>query len=269
MKAAQQSILPIFFTDIFTKRSGKIHLRSWEEWLSNNKMLTDVTLTTVAQAVVELKKEIIARWATIRKLQQSKRPIKEKDIYNWLSSNEVAAARLLLQSPEHAAVVNYLIYKYEHRVDNKKWQKIIKGALSTIGIGTLLIFAGSFTPLLSINAVLSKAIVISSAANLGWVLLNINESLVVRSYHLRLEQSLLTGTSQRISDNLELLRQFEATRKNAILSGALGLSMTAASYNLILKSLNSSSRPFLSSYIHNLFVTKPQTSDYADIFIDP
>ena len=269
MKAAQQSVLPIFFTDIFTKRSGDIHLRNWEEWLSSNKMLTDVTLTTVSQAIVELKQEIIARWATIKKLQQSQRPMKEKDIYKWLSSNEVAVARLLMQSPEYAAVVNFLIHKYEHRVDNKKWQKIIKGALSTIGISTLLIFVGSLTPLLPMNAVLSKAVLVSAAANFGWVSLNINDSLVIRGHHLRLERSLLTGTSQRISDNLELLRQFEAARKNAILSGAISLSMTAASYNLILKSLNSSSRPFLSSYIHNLFVTKPQTSDYTDIFIDP
>lgn len=269
MKAVEQDILPIFFTDIFTKRSGDIHLRSWEEWQSNSKLLTDVTLTTVSQAIVELKKEIMARWATIKKLQQSKRPIKEKDIYKWLSSNEVAVTRLLLQSPEYAAVVNYLIHKYEHKVDNKKWQKIIKGALSTIGIGTLLIFAGSFTPLLSLNAVLSKAIIVSAAANFGWLSLNVSDSLIIRANHLRLERSLLTGTSQRVSDNLELLRQFEAARKNAILSGALSLSMTAASYNHILKSLNSSSRPFLSSYIHNLFATKPQTSDDTNIFIDP
>ena len=269
MKAAEQGILPIFFTDIFTKRSGDIHLRSWEEWSSNNKMLTDVTLTTVTQAIVELKKEIIARWAKIKKLQQSKDSVKQKDIYKWLSSNEVAAAHLLMQSPEHAAVVNFLIHKYEHQVDNQKWRKIIKGALSTVGIGTLLIFSASFTPLLSINAVLSKAIIVSAAANFGWLSLNISESLIVRSHHLRLERSLLTGTSQRVSDNLELLRQFEAARKNAILSGALSLSMTAASYNHILKSLNGSSRPFLSGYIHNLFATKSQTSDDTDIFIDP
>lgn len=269
MNAAQQGILPIFFTDIFKERSGNIHLHdSKEASITKNKLLTAVTVATIIQAVAEVKLELLARWAELKKLQR-RGHMSQKTAYRWIANSEVAVAQLLTQSPEHAPVVSYLLHKYQQEVDNDKIKKIIRGTLSTIGIGTLLIFTGSLIPMLSINAILSKAIVIGAAANIGWIVYNVSDSIVARSRHLMLERSLLSGTSQQVSDNLELLRKFEAARKSAILSGTIGLSMTAASYNHILKSLNSGSRPFLSNYIRDLFATRGKPQSDLDQLIDP
>ena len=270
MNALQQGILPIFFTDIFKKMSGRISLGGdEEERRSIYKLLTEVSSYTITQAVVELKKELVTHWSEIRKTQRNRHRLDQKTIYLWLYSNEIAAARLLMQNPKHAPVVNYLFHRYEHEVEDRKLQKIIKAALSTVGIGTLMLFGASFTPLLHINAALSKAIIVSVAANFGWIGLSVSDSVVVRNRQLIMERALLSGSSRQVSHNLKLLQEFEAARKNAILSSTIGLSMSAGSYNQILKSLNSSSRPFLSNYIRNLFGGGEKTGEQPDIFIDP
>ncbi len=259
LKAAQQGILPIFFTDVFKEKSGSVQLDITENFQhADNKLLTEITATALRQAVVELKKELLVHWHEIKKIQQHHRKLSERDMYIWASNNEVATARLLVQSPEYAPVVSYLFHKYEHKVNDRKFHKIVKATLTTVGLGTLGLFAMSFTPIFPINAALSKAIVISAAANFGWIGLNLSESVVAHSRHLMMERALLSGTSQQIGENLKMLQEFEAARKNAILSGVIGLTMTAASYNQVLKSLNSSSRPFISNYIQDLF--KPKTN---------
>ena len=65
---------------------------------------------------------------------------------------------------------------------------------------------------------LSKAIIISAAANFGWIALNVSDSVITHNRQLMMERALLSGTSQQISDNLKMLQEFEAARKNAILS---------------------------------------------------
>ena len=268
--AAKRGILPIFFTAVFRKMSGNIHPSGYGEWHhANNKLLTEISSYTVTQAVTELKKELIAYWAEIRKAQRHRYSIDEKTIYLWIHSSEIAVARLLLQKPKYAPVVNFLFHHYEHEVQDKRLQKIIKTALTTVGIGTLALFAASFTPILSINAALSKAIIISAAANFGWIALNVSDSVITHNRQLMMERALLSGTSQQISDNLKMLQEFEAARKNAILSSTIGLSMSAGAYNQILKSLSNSSRPFLSTYIRNLFSIKTYTKEQPNIFIDP
>ena len=270
MAAAQRGILPIFFTKVFRKMSGNIHPSGYGEWRrAHNKLLTEVSASTVSQAVTELKKELIAYWAEIRKAQQHRHRIDEKTIYLWTHSSEIAVAQLLLQKPQYAPVVNFLLHRYAHEVQDKRWQKMIKTALTTIGIGTLALFATSFTPILLINALLSKAIIISAAANFGWIALNVSDSVITHHRQLMMERALLSGTSQQISDNLKMLQEFEAARKSAILSSTIGLSMSAGAYNHILKSLNSSSRPFLSNYIRNLFASQPPTQAQPNIFINP
>lgn len=270
MKAAQQGILPIFFTDIFRKHGGYIHPSGYGELRrSDNKLLTEVTSYTTTRAVTELKKELVAHWAEIRKTQKHIHRTDEKTIYLWARSNEIAVARMLMQKPQFAPTINFLFHHYEHKVQDKKVQKIIKVALTTVSLSTLVLFTASLTPMLTINAALSKAILLSAAANFGWIGLNISESIITHDRQLMMERALLSGTSQQINNNLKMLHEFEAARKNAILSGTIGLSMSAGSYNHILKSLNSSSRPFLSKYISNLFDNKIQTKEQVDIFIDP
>lgn len=270
MDVAQRGILPIFFTAVFIKMSGSIYPSSAEKLRrSDNKLLTEVSTYTITQTVAELKKELVAYWAEIRKTQRNKHRIDEKTIYLWTKSNEIAVARLLLQSPKYAPVVNFLLHRYEHEIEDKKLQKLIKAALTTVGIVTLTLFAASFTPLLPINAALSKATLISVAANLGWIPLNVSESVVTHNRQLMMQRALLSGTSQQISTNLKMLKEFEAARKSAILSSTIGLSMSAGAYNQILKSLNSSSRPFLSNYVRNLFATGPPPAEQSDIFIAP
>ena len=270
LAAAKKGILPIFFTDIFKKTSGNIHLNnSKESQRAHNKLLTEVTSSTVKQAVVEIKKELLVYWTEVKKLQQHQHKTSEENIYLWLRNSEIAVARLLLQNPEHAPVVSYLFHKYEHKVNERKFQKVIEVVLTTIGIGTLALFVTSFTPLLPVNAALSKAIIISATANFGWIGLRAEESVVTHNRHLMLERSLISGTSQQINENMRVLQEFEAARKNAILSSTIGLSMTATSYNQILKSLNSSSRPFLSNYIKDLFAPKTHANEPPPIIIDP
>ena len=270
LKAAEQGILPIFFTDIFKKTSGDIHLNISQNFKhTDNKLLTNVTSSTVMQAVSQLKKELLTNWSETKKVQRQRHKVSEDKIYMWIKNNDIAVARLLLQNPEYSPVVNYLFHKYEHEVDDRKIQKAIETVLITVGVGTLALFVTSFTPLLPLNAVLSKAIIISAMANFGWVGLNVGDSIIAHNRHLMVERALLSGTSQQVGENLKMLQEFEAARKNAILSGAIGLSMTASSYNQILKSLNSSSRPFLSNYIQYLFASRNNADNQTGIVIDP
>ncbi len=270
MDAAQQNILPIFFTKMFKNMSGTINPYSpGKLQRSDNKLLTEVSAHTTTQAVTELKKELITHWAEIKKARQHQHRRAEKTIYLWTKDHDVAVARLLLQKPRYAPVVNFLFHRYEHEVDDQRWKKIIKAALTTVGVGTLALFATSLVPMLTISALLSKAIMISGIANLGWAALNIKESFAVHNRQLTMERSLLSGTSQQIENNLKMLQEFEAARKNAILSGSIGLSISAGAYNQILKSLNSSSRPLLSKYVRDLFAPKTSPKAPPGIFIDP
>lgn len=270
MDAAQRGILPIFFTAVFRKMSGNIYPSSAEKLRrSDSRLLTQVSAYTITQAVAQLKQELVTHWAEIRKTQQRRHRIDEKTIYLWTKSNEIAVARLLLQRPQYSPVVNFLLHRYEHEVEDKSLQKLIKAALTTVGIGTLALFATSFTPLLPVNAVLSKATIISVAANFGWIPLNISESVVTHNRQLMMQRALLSGTSQQISTNLKMLQEFEAARKKAILASTIGLSMSAGAYNQILKSVNSSSRPFLSNYVRDLFASTTPTQEQSDIFIAP
>lgn len=255
-KSAQQGILPIFFTKIFQKRSGKIYLHNQGIFRKvTNNLLTAVTSSTVAQAIVELKKELVSYRVELKKLKEKKRlSPSDETIYQWIISNEITVSRLILQNPEHAVIVSFFLHKYK---PEKKTMKFIVGALTTIGIGTLAIFTANFlVPSLPFGSLLGKAIIISTGANFGWVGIGLLKNFTAHNRYLMMERALLTGTSSQVSESLEFLRKFEASRKSLIISGTIGLSLNSTAFNQILKSINNGTRPFLQDYINDLHADK-------------
>ena len=237
MQAANAGILPIFFTEHFKQHSGRVNLTSWEG--VNNKPLVELSLQVTSKILQELKQKIAERVQTLENLK--KRPtIDDKQVYQLLIDNEVSVAQLILQDPQHILAVNFYIDRYRH--SNKLTSTtLLKGILTTVGVGTLLALGGSF--FLPIGALLGKALVISTVANFTWLGLSINDSIVAHNRYLAMEQAMLTGTSEQVKDNLQFLRKVEATRLRAILSGTIGLSLGASSLGPILRSIHNGTKP--------------------------
>lgn len=255
-ESAQQGILPIFFTEFFKKKSGKIYLRSQGTFREiKNNLLTAVTPHTVAQAMLEIKNEFVSYRTELKKLNTKQRlSPTDKTLYNWIISNEITVSRLILQHPEYAIIVSFFLHKYE---PDKKAMKFIVGALTAAGISTLAIFAANLlVPSLPFGSILGKAIIISTGANFGWLGISALKNFNDHNRCLMMERAILTGTSHRVSDSLEFLRKFEASRKSLILSGTIGLSLSSTAFNQILKSINNGTRPFLQDYINDLHADK-------------
>ena len=237
MQAANTGILPIFFTESFKKRSGRVNLTSWEG--VNNKLLVELTLQTTAKTLQELEQTIANRVQTIKELKKNPK-IDDKQVYQLLIDNEVSAAQLILQNPQHTLTVSHYIDRYQRR-GKLTSTNLLKGILTTVGVGTLLALGGSF--FLPIGALLGKALVISTVANFTWLGLSINDSISAHNRYLAMEQAMLTGTSEQVKDNLSFLRKVEATRLRAILSGTIGLSLGASSLGPILRSIHNGTKP--------------------------
>lgn len=237
IQAANKGVLPIFFAESFKNHSGRVNLTSWEG--VNNKPLVELSLQVTAKILQELKQKVSSRVQTINNFKKNS-TIGDQEIYQLLIDNEVSVAQLILQSPQHSLALKFYIDRYRHK-SKMTSTNLLKGVLTTVGVGTLLALGGSF--FLPIGAVLGKALIISTVANFTWLGLSINDSIVAHNRYLAMEQAMLTGTSEQIKDNLDFLRKVEATRLRAILSGTIGLSLGASSLGPILRSIHNGTKP--------------------------
>lgn len=251
LNAARSGLLPVFLSKSFRKRSGELFLNRVGFLNVKYNLLTQVTTQTVQQAVVDLKKRVIERWLELKKIAASDKLYSSKKIYAWLSNNEVATARVVMQDLKHVGIVADLLTEYQDKSRDPMALRIIRGTFTSVELGCMLvIFASMVTPIPAVVG--AKAIIIATAANFGWVGVNTTTSIIARNRYLQMEQALLTDSSRRFSDNLELLRDFKLARRKAIISGAIGLPLSIPAMQYVFRDMQSGFKIFAIDLIASL-----------------
>ena len=262
-QAAQRGVLPVFFAESFRKKSGNIYLNNWGGLKEVKHLpLTAVTQKTIEESILEMKQEILKRWIELKKLATEEKEVSEKTIYKWVINSEISVAQLILQNPKHAIVTVFLLNKFQHEARDPKLLRVIRRIIETTEIAAVVVIfggmaLGSIFPAFSAFSVATgltgKAIIVATAANFGWVGTSSVRAAITQNRYLMLERSLLTGTSQRISDNMELLREFRNTRKNAIISGTIGLGFSIPAMKYVMKHMYDGKRIFVIDIIGGIF----------------
>ena len=251
LNTARSGLLPVFLSKPFRKHGGEIFLNKVGFLKVRHHLLTKITANTVKQSIVDLKERVIKRWLELKEIANSDKLYSTKKIYQWLSSNEVAVARVVMQDLKHVGIVADLLAEYQDKSRDPMTLRIIRGTLTSVEFGSMIVaLAAMTTPIPAIIG--AKAIIIATAANFGWVGINTTTSIIARNRYLQLEKALLTGSSQRVSDNLELLREFKLARRKAIISGAIGLPLSIPAMKYVFRDMNSGFKIFAIDLIASL-----------------
>ena len=251
LNAARSGLLPIFLSKPFRKHGGEIFLNKVGFLKVRHHLLTKITAQTVKQSIIDLKEQVIKRWLELKEIADSDKLYSTKKIYQWLSNNEVAVARVVMQDLKYIGIVADLLTEYQDKSRDPMALRIIRGTLTSVEIGSVIVIFASMTPLLP-AIVGAKAIIIATAANFGWVGINTTTSIIARNRYLQLEKALLTDSSQRVSDNLELLREFKLARRKAIISGAIGLPLSIPAMKYVFRDMSSGFKIFAIDMIASL-----------------
>lgn len=249
--SARSGMLPVFFSKPFRKHSGETFINRVGFLKVKHQLLAETNAYVVKQSIIDLKKIVVNRWIELKKISASNKRYSDKEIYRWLANNEVAVGRVVMRDLRHAGVVADLLEKYQDKSRDPMTLRVIRGALTTVEITVpVLLFATWVTPLPAIVA--AKAVIVTTAANFGWVGVNTTTSIIARNSYLQLEQALLTDSSQRFSDKLEMLREFKSSRRKAILSGAIGLPLSIPSMKYVLRDMQNNFKIFAVDMISSI-----------------
>ena len=258
-RATRLGVMPLFFTETFHKASGRTDIDISEVYAVKSKLLKQVTAYTIKQTVVNLKKDLINRWHTLKK--QQKTP-KEKELYQWLVINEVTTTQVLVENPHHAIAVTTLLNKYQDTTNNPELLTKTRGIAEIIDLSLVGAFFGTMffkwvdkstrtgwiTWLLKSPMELVKRIfnisdkiftkflgrfsVVAAVAllviNIPWVIISKAEYIFARQrYHLA-KNSLLAGTSACVISTSKLQRAMQGRKMLLIGStAALALAVVA------------------------------------------
>ncbi len=250
--AARRGIFPIFVAPTFRKKAGNIYLkqkggldilqrlglqkdRAHAAGEIKHKLLTEASHAVVEQSITEMQRATIKSWVTWRELKSNNKTFSDKDLYQQSIANEIATAQVIMQEPVHGIVVTSLLNRFQTKGRSPALINLIRRVTEIAELASLpLIFGGSaalvaiFPPLAAVGLV-GKAIVVATAANFVWVGLAGAETALAHKRWLQLERALLTGSSERYEDGLKLLREFNKVRRDAIISGTIGLPMSVPS----------------------------------------
>ncbi len=239
MSALQKGVLSIMFADIFRQRSGNVWLKQNGITAVNNKALSMITAGTVAAALRETQQDLLDSLVRLRKMQTAKSPPRDKKIYQWAISNEVATARVIAQNPEHALVVANVLHRYQDKARSPTLL-LIDRVVAGVEISCLLLIVpalvgGSIPALAAFN--LPRAIaLVGTLMNFPWIGVTQTKHVIARNRYLMLKRALLRGSSQRVTYNLKLQHEMQRLHKYAVISGGLGLGMSVPAVGYIIKS---------------------------------
>ena len=268
LTAAQEGILPLFLTDIFQRRSGNLFLKR-KTFIKDitNKFLTEVTAMTAQLAIAEMKKNIMQRWVELQKFQHEAKPVSDAVLYEWVINNEVITARLLAQQPRFIPVVVNVISELQHQERDSMFKQAVRGVLLTVGVASVLATLGS--RILSAAGLFAASILVGNIINFGEITVGVSDTMALHNRYLMLEQSLISGTSLRIRDGLELLREFNTARKKAIFSGAIGVPLNIGALLYIARRIGTQQRIFFVEVVAGYFSNQHRVSGTSDqIFFD-
>ena len=263
LTAAQEGILPLFLTQIFQKRSGNLFLKR-KTFIKDitNQLLTEVTAATAQLAIVEMKKNIMQRWVELQKLQYQVKLVSDAKLYEWIINNEVIAARLMVQQPRFIPAVVDIVSELQQRQRDTLFKRAVRGVLLTVGVASVLVTLSS--RLLSAAGLFAASIVVGDVINFGEVTVGVFDSMALHNRYLMLEQSLISGTSLRIGDGLELLREFHTARKKAIFSGAIGVPLNIGALLYIARRIGTKERIFFIEVLAGYFSNQHRISGVSD-----
>lgn len=263
-QAAQRGFLPVLFAPAFRARAGNPYLERGGigTFKIRNTPLTAVTDSVIVQSIAETQREIIRRWLALREIQRKGKGVSDKKLYHWIIDNDVAVAQVLLQEPTHSIVVAHLLNQYQDKNRDPQLLNFIRTATMTVEFLSMpLLFGGaalltSAFPVLAGVGLVGKAIIAVTAANFVWVGVSAASTVVTQQRWLRLERSLLSGTSARVNDNLKLLREFHKTRRDAIIAGTIGLPLSVPSIKYALNHMYDGTKVFFIDMVAGVFSAK-------------
>lgn len=279
--AARRGFLPVLFAPTFRARAGNIYLQkkggldflqrlglkkdiAYEVGDIKNPLLTEVSQATVEQSITEIQQQTIARWVELRQLKSADKTFADKKLYQWTITNEIATAQVILQDPAHSIPVMHLLNHYQYQNRDPAAVRIIRGVTEVIEISMLpLLFGGAAAltgifPALAGISLMGKAITVAVAANFVWVGMAGVSTHLTQQRWLQLERALLTGSSERYEDNLKLLREFHKTRRNAIISGTIGLPLSVPSIRYAVNHMYDGGKTMLVDAVAGVFSARDE-----------
>lgn len=278
---SRRGILPVLLTPTFRSRAGNIYLqhKGGLDFLQRlglkkdvaqapgeikNPLLTEVTHTVVERAITEIQRTTIERWVKWRELKSNNKTFSDKKLYQQSVINEVATAQVVVQEPVHSIVVTHLLNRFQHKKRDPFALQIIRRVTETIEfsmfplmLGGAALLTAIFPPLAGVG-LMGKAIVAATAANFVWVGVAGANTAIAHQRWVQLEHALLTGSSERYEDGLKLLREFNRTRRNAILAGAIGLPMSVPSIRYAINHMYDGKKTFLVDAMAGVFASRDE-----------
>ena len=240
IEANKRGILPVIFAKVTQQATGSVHLNNRGRFFGFGKVqykpLKLPSTQTIAQAMRELKRELIINWVAMQVVQVDTQPIAARKIYATTLNNEMAVAQLLLQNPAHVVVVTSLLREFQHAPATPKWLRTFKkfalGAdLAFIPIALL----GGFV---TGGAGIVPILLMANAVNFLWIGGAAAEEIVARNRYRMLERALLTGNSKQIARGMQVLRVMHEKRRDLIVSGVVGGTFSLANLTLIARGLD-------------------------------
>ena len=256
MDAMRDGVLPIMFADTFRQRSGNIWLKQNGVKGINNKLLTAVTSMTVVEALRETQENLLTSLQQLRKMQTDNKLPRDKKIYQWAVSNEVATARVIAQNPEHILVVAELLHKYQDKVRNPLLL-FLDTAITSIELSCVVMIVPALAsvaiPALGAFNLPRAVAFVGTLMNFPWIGMTQTKHIIARNRYLMLERSLLRGSSQRVTYSLKLLHEMQRLRKYAVISGTLGLAMSVPAMHYIVNHADVGFRNNLVDIVSSIF----------------
>lgn len=279
--ASRRGIFPVLLAPTFRARAGNIYLQhkgGLDFWQRlglkkdvahapgeiKNPLLTEVSHAVVERSIAEIQRTTITRWVKWRKLKSGNKTFSDKKLYQQSIINEVATAQVVVQEPVHSVVVTHLLNRFQHKHRDPRALLIIRRITETIEFSMFPLMLGGatflswiFPPLAGIG-LMGKAIVAATAANFVWVGVAGANTAIAHQRWVQLEQALLTGSSERYEDGLKLLREFNRTRRNAILAGSIGLPLSVPSIRYALNHMYDGKKTFFVDAMAGVFASRDE-----------
>ena len=281
--ALQTGILPVLLAPTFSKRAGNIYLNYKGRFdllqrLGIKKeighspgeikfpLLTEVTNMTVQQSINELQHNIVNRWVELRQIHSANKTFADKKLYQWSVANDIATTQVISQHPVHSVVMMHLLERYQYKNRDPFLLRLGRTAAELAEVSAVvLLFGGAGIlstafPVLAGVGLFGKAMVAAVGANFVWAGMAGLDTMVNKQRWLKLEQSLLSGTSDRVKDNLKLLREFHKVRRNAIVAGTIGVPMSVPSIKYALAHVYEGKKTFLVDAVAGMFSARGEFS---------
>ena len=279
--ASRRGIFPVLLAPTFRSRAGNIYLQhkgGFDFWQRlglkkdvahapgeiKNPLLTEVSHAVVEQSIAEIQRTIIERWVKWRELKRDNKTFSDKKLYQQSIINEVATAQIVAQEPVHSVVVTHLLNRFQHKDRDPRVLRIIRRITETVELSMFPLMLGGatflawiFPPLAGVG-LMGKAIVAATAANFVWVGVAGANTAIAHQRWVQLEHALLTGSSERFEDGLKLLREFNRTRRNAILAGSIGLPLSVPSIRYALNHMYDGKKTFVVDAMAGVFASRDE-----------